>query len=75
MGSLNRHNVFDSTTVDEVHPDNSVMYEGAFGRPLMQHLHGFLKCMLQEGACFSRWKVFLSCKRKISLLLPWLNIA
>jgi len=39
-------------TVDEVHPANSVMYEGACGRPLIQPMHGFPDCMLQINACF-----------------------
>jgi hypothetical protein len=38
--------------VDEVHPENSVMYEDAFGRPLMQPLHGLPECMPQINACF-----------------------
>ena len=70
MGSLNRYNVFESTTVDEVHLNNSVIYEDILGRPLMQPLHGFPECMLQINACFSR---FLSCMRNIALLHQWLS--
>ena len=43
------------------------------GQPIMQPLHGFPECSLQVSARFSRRRTFLSCKRKIPLLLPWLS--
>jgi len=61
-------------SADEVHVHFSVMCKGVFGRPIMLPLHNSHESMLQDRAALSRRRAFLSCTRKISLLLSRLSL-